>query len=163
MGYSAVSLLHIGGAIVALLAGLAILARPKGSRPHRLTGRLYFVAMLALNFSSLFIFNLTGRFSLFHALALFSLATVIVGFLAAYRRRPRDGWLGMHLQFMTWSYIGLVAAAASEAAVRLPESPFWGAVALVSLLVFAVGGLLLARQMPSLRARYGRLQGRVDV
>jgi len=160
MNYSGVSLFHVGGAVLAIAAGMAVLAMPKGTRRHRFTGRAYVAAMITLNVSSLFIFSLTGRFSLFHAFALFSLATVIAGFLAVYRRRPREGWLDMHLQFMTWSYIGLVAAAASEAAVRLPDSPFWWAVALASLFVFAVGGLWLARKLPSLRARYGHLHGK---
>ena len=50
------------------------------------------------------------------------------GMLPAILRRP-EGWLRLHYEFIAWSYVGLVAAAVSESAVRLPSAPFWPAVA----------------------------------
>lgn len=154
MGYSPVSWLHIGAALAAIGLGLCVLLMRKGTRRHRRYGYAYVSAMLLLNLSSLFIFSLTGRFSLFHALALLSLATVVAGILPAWRRRPRGGWLRMHLEFMSWSYIGLLAAAASEAAVRLPTAPFWWAVAAASVAIIVTGKLVLAHNRPKLLARY---------
>lgn len=160
MTYPMVSLLHIGFAVVAILTGCIVLLRVKGTRVHRRLGFLYFASMVILNVSSFFIFSLTGEASPFHALAAFSLLTVLIGYAAAAWRTPRGGWLELHQQFMAWSYIGLLAAAAAEAAVRIPETRFWWAVAAASFTVIAAGGIVLATRLPGLRARYGSLASR---
>lgn len=154
VNYSPLSVLHVAAAVLALVAGAFVLLRVKGTRLHRQVGYAYAGAMVVMNSMSFFLFNLTGRVSPFHVMAVISLATVLSGLSAAALRRPRDGWLDVHLQFMVWSYIGLLAAAVSEAAVRLPKAPFWGAVAGASFLVLAAGGFLLARRLPRLRKRY---------
>lgn len=140
--------------MAAILAGAFVVLRVKGTRTHRRIGLAYACAMVILNVSSFFIFNLTGKASPFHVLAIFSLVTVLAGYGAAVLRRPRGRWLEWHLQFMVWSYIGLLAAASAEAAVRLPEAPFWRSVAAASLAVLAAGGILFARRLPALRSRY---------
>ena len=132
---------HIVSAVIALAAGGLVFLLPKGTSRHRVVGRVYVVAMVVLNLTALMIFRLFGTFGPFHAAALLSLATVVPAFLAAYRRRP--GWLGRHYYLMSFSYVGLLAATASEAATRLPRSPFWWAVALSSLLVLVVGGVIV--------------------
>jgi len=154
VNYPALSVLHVAAAALALVAGAFVLLRAKGTRLHRQAGYAYVGAIVVMNISSFFLFNLTGRVSPFHVMAVISLATVLSGFAAAALRRPWDGWLDVHLQFMVWSYIGLLAAAVSEAAVRLPKAPFWGAVAAASFVVLAAGGFLLARRLPRLRERY---------
>lgn len=40
--------LHVGGGLVAILAGFVVLAAPKGRRLHRLAGAAFFAAMLAM-------------------------------------------------------------------------------------------------------------------
>lgn len=154
MSHPAVSVIHFGSAVAAIAAGAIIVCRPKGSRQHRRIGLSYVCAMVALNVSSFFIYSLTGSASPFHVMAIFSLVTVLAGYGAAVLRRPQGGWMEWHLQFMVWSYIGLLAAAAAEAAVRLPRFPFWGSVAAASIAVLAAGGILFARRLPTLRSRY---------
>jgi uncharacterized membrane protein len=156
MNYPLISQLHIATAIVAIVTGLVMLLQVKGKRLHRRFGYLYVASMVTLNVSSFLIFGLTGDFSPFHVAAFLSLATVIAGFLPVYRRRPVDGWLEMHFQFMAWSYIGLLAAAASEIAVRIPKSPFWWAVIVSSAVIIMAGAMILAHNRPKLLARYGR-------
>lgn len=156
MSYPIVSQLHIATAVIAIVTGLFVLLRAKGTRRHRRFGYVYVISMVTLNLSSFFIFKLTGEFSPFHVAAFLSLATVIAGFLPVYRRRPAEGWLELHLQFMAWSYIGLLAAAASEIAVRVPRSPFWWAVIASSAVIIMAGALILAHNRPRLLARYGR-------
>lgn len=156
MSYPPVSLLHIATALVAIATGLLMLLQVKGTRRHRRLGYVYVASMVTLNASSFFIFKLTGEFSPFHVAAFLSLATVIAGFLPAYWRRPAEGWLEVHFQFMAWSYIGLLAAAASEIAVRIPKSPFWWAVIVASAVIIMTGALILAHHRPKLLARYGR-------
>jgi len=156
MNYPVVSQLHMATATIAIVAGLLVLLQTKGTRRHRRFGYVYVASMVTLNVSSFFIFRLTGEFSPFHVAAFLSLATVIAGFLPVYWRRPADGWLQVHFQFMAWSYIGLLAATASELAVRIPESPFWWAVIASSAVIIMAGALVLAHNRPKLLARYGR-------
>jgi hypothetical protein len=102
--------------------------------------------MLGLNISALFIYRLTGHFGPFHGAALASLLTLMAGFSAAYLHLPHGRWLELHYEFMNWSYVGLVAAGLSEATTRLPSAPFWPAVFVATLIVFLMGGLLIARE-----------------
>ena len=160
MNYPLVSQLHIATATIAIVTGLLVLLQVKGTRRHQRLGTVYVASMVTLNVSSFFIFRLTGEFSPFHVAAFLSLATVIAGFLPVYWRRPVDGWLELHFQFMAWSYIGLLAATASEIAVRIPKSPFWWAVIVSSAVIIMAGAVILAHHRPKLLARYGRA-GRV--
>ena len=114
---SSLGAIHFTTAIVALAFGAIVLGAPKGTPLHRTIGAGYVAAMVILNVSSLAIYRLTGHFEPFHALALFSLATVVGGIVPALRRRP--GWLMAHYWSMAWSYLGLLAAACSEIVVRL--------------------------------------------
>ncbi len=145
MIYQFASGFHIGTAISALIIGLCVMFTRKGTRLHKQLGYAYFFNMLGLNLSAFFIYRLTGHFGPFHGAALASFITLIAGFIPAYLRLPNGRWLELHYEFMNWSYVGLVAAGVSEALTRLPSSPFWLAVALGSLMVFVVGGVLIAR------------------
>jgi uncharacterized membrane protein len=141
---------HIVSGISALVFGLLVFLTRKGTRLHRQLGYAYFFNMLGLNISALLIYRLTGDFGPFHGMALASLLTLIAGFVPAYLHLPRGRWLEFHYQFMNWSYVGLVAAGVSEVGVRVPSAPFWPAVAASTLIIFAVGGILIARG----RSRY---------
>jgi uncharacterized membrane protein len=114
---SSLGAIHFTAAIVALACGAIVLGAPKGTVLHRTIGAGFVAAMVILNVSSLAIYRLTGHFEPFHALALFSLATVVRGMVPALRRRP--GWLMAHYLSMAWSYLSLLAAACSEISVRL--------------------------------------------
>src|SRR5260221_7010873 len=114
---SSLGAILFAAAIAALAFGAIVLGAPKGAPLHRTMGAGYVAAMVILNVSSLAIYRLTGHFEPFHALALFSLATVVRGIVPALRRRP--GWLMAHYWSMAWSYLALLAAACSEVVVRL--------------------------------------------
>jgi|SRR5215207_4520395 len=143
MTYQFLSGLHLGSAISALVFGLCIFLTRKGSRLHKQLGYAYSFNMLALNLSALFIYRLTGHFGPFHGAALASLLTLSAGFISAYVRLPQGQWLQRHDEFMNWSYVGFVAAGVSEAMTRLPSAPFWPAIAISTLLVFLLGGILI--------------------
>jgi uncharacterized membrane protein len=161
-------LFHLTTAIVALAAGAAVLLATKGTRRHRRAGWLFVSAMIAMNGSALLIYRLFGHFGPFHAFALISLASVTAGTVAAVRARrarlardvaARSRLVAMHYQFMTWSYVGLCAAAVSEIATRLPafryspsaQATFGIAVGVATIAVMAVGGrLILSRRSRAL-------------
>src|SRR5262249_46767524 len=108
---------HLTAALLALALGSVVVLERKGTETHRMIGMGYALAMLVVNVTALSLYGLTGRFGPFHVLALVSLATVMRGVLAAVRRRER--WLRTHYYSMAWSYVGLLAAACAETAVRL--------------------------------------------
>jgi uncharacterized membrane protein len=151
---------HIICSVSALVFGLWVILTHKGTRLHKLVGYAYFFNMLGLNISAFFIYRLTGDFGPFHGAVIASFITLIAGFIPAFLRYPRKGWLELHYEFMNWSYVGLVAAAVSEGLTRLPSSPFWGAVFAGSLVVFVAGGALIVRGRG--RYRFGEQTQRFD-
>ena len=142
---SAVAQIHIVAAVAALLLGVIVFLNRKGTRLHVQVGVGYVVSMLVMNVTALGLYRLTGALNPFHLGALFSLATVLAGWVPAIRRKPRDKWLRYHFEFMSWSYVGLVAGAVSEVGTRVPHAPFLGAVLAGSLAVFLLGGMLIIR------------------
>lgn len=156
--------IHTTFGIIALLAGTAVVLLRKGTRWHRTLGHVYLTSMISLNVTALFIYRLFGHFGPFHWLALNSLLTLIAGMVPVFTRRP--GWLERHAIFINISFIGLVAAMASEITSRIPglEDNFGLVVGLTSVLIIGVGMVLLFRNLPiSLRrtpARFQKSKGR---
>jgi hypothetical protein len=116
--------------------------------------------MLALNFSALAIYNLTGHFNFFHFTALLSLAMVLTGWAQVLFRRRLRNWLYRHYIYMCWSYVALIAAALNEGFVRLsPLKAFvrhtgnWTIIA-SQVLLLGTAALLINRRKPKLLARY---------
>ena len=142
---STIADVHIIAAVAALLLGGVVFPMRKGTRLHVRVGFGYVVSMIVMNVTAFGIYRLTGSVNPFHMGAFFSLATVLAGWVPAIRRKPRDGWLQLHFEFMSWSYVGLVAGAVSEAVTRLPQAPFVGAVVAGSAMVFLLGGMLIVR------------------
>jgi uncharacterized membrane protein len=141
-------MLHLACALAALGLGTVVAVLRKGTRTHLLVGRAYLGAMLVLNGTALSLYELTGRANPFHFFALVSLGSLVAGFVAARRRRP--GWRQMHSRSMLWSYVGLLAAAASEAIVRVPGLVSGGlgfgtTVAIATSVVTVAGATMIRR------------------
>jgi len=147
-GLDPLGLLHALLGVAALIFGLAVLLRSKGTRMHRRIGRTYVLSMLLLNATALMIYDLYGRFGPFHVASAISLATIAAGFVPAYFRRPRASWRQLHGTFMCWSYVGLLAAFISEIAVRVPGVGFGSAVIAATAVVVAAGAILIHTQVP---------------
>jgi uncharacterized membrane protein len=171
---------HLASAVAALLAGGLVLLTRKGTRRHRQLGWTYVVSMLALNLTALLIYRLFGRFGPFHAGAIISLVTVVAGTFAVLgARRSRGGRdpvvraraLEKHYLWMTWSYVGLAAAAVSEIATRVPAlrpkpgqvAMFWITVAVVSIAVVVVGARLIRQRRAGLLAPYQPREARAPL
>lgn len=135
---------HIAAALLAMGTGAVVLLGRKGTRRHRRLGWAYVASMLAMNGSALLIYRLFGGFGPFHVAAIASLGTLVVGVLVM--RRPREPRaVERHYYWMTWSYVGLLAAFVSEVGTRAPGAGFWWAVLAGTLLVLAVGARLIRR------------------
>ena len=161
-GLDPFGLVHALIGLAALLAGLAVLLTRKGTPRHRQLGLVYFWSMVALNGTALMIYDLWGRFGPFHGAALVSLATVLAGFVPAYRRKP-SAWMEHHAMFMSWSYVGLVAAFISEIATRVPGVGFGPAVIGATAVTVVGGGALIHTRMPRILAGFVRPAPRVSV
>lgn len=145
--------LHVLAAELALACGSAVAVAPKGTAWHRRMGRAYVTAMVVLNLTALAIYDLSGRPNPFHFFAVVSLVSIALGWRAARRRGP--SWRPAHANWMLWSYVGLLAAAASELAVRVPGAfGSWRTFAIVvgaaSFAVCAVGAVLIRRTVARL-------------
>jgi uncharacterized membrane protein len=110
--------MHVYSAFTALGAGVAVILVGKGTALHRATGLAYVFSMFVVNATALSLYNMTGHFGAFHALALVSLACTLMGL--AQPLLKHNGWLMRHYLWMARSYLGLLAAAVAEALVRLP-------------------------------------------
>jgi uncharacterized membrane protein len=148
-------------AAVALLLGVGVLCLRKGTQPHRVLGMLYVLSMLGVNITALTIFRVFGGFGAFHVLALINLAVLLTGFGFAFLKRPRHAWLRYHYYFMSWSYVGLCAAAGSELGVRLPGVSFAAGVIVPTVTVTVLGGAWVQLRHGATLARVGRGAGMV--
>jgi uncharacterized membrane protein len=121
---------HFIVACFAIVAGaVVILSGPKGTRRHRQLGWTYVTAMLLTNATALMIYGLFGGFGPFHVAAIMSLISLTGGVLSirsARRARLRGQlWLRAHrieghYWWICFSYVGLIAALASETITRVP-------------------------------------------
>ena len=139
---------HLGLALVAMASGAVVLLRPKGGRSHRRGGWIFVGSMVGMNVTALFIYDLTGSPGPFHVLAVFSLVGVVFGATHARCRKPAVAWRPLHAYWMAWSYVGLLAAAASEVTTRVPEASFWWMVVGSSGAVILAGALVIRARMP---------------
>jgi uncharacterized membrane protein len=151
----------LGG--LSLILGAQIFLSTKGTRWHIQLGWAYVGSMFCVNVTALFIYRLTGAFNLFHAMAVFSLLMVVAGvFQVRFRSRLRR-WLWRHYQYMSWSYVGLLAATANEAFVRIGILKTMAATSttamplIASILIVAVSGAIIFSRQRSLLARYGQV------
>lgn len=76
---------HVRAALVALIAGIAVMALRKGTKLHRNIGWIFVPAMAIVALSSLFIMR-DGHFSAIHLLTLLALVTLPRGDRAAPRQ-----------------------------------------------------------------------------
>jgi uncharacterized membrane protein len=148
--------IHLAFAALAIVSGAFIVLRTKGTGTHRRAGWVYALSMLSLNGTAFMLYNLFGRLGPFHLAAAVSLATIILGLIPARRRRPKGSWIEHHAYWMSWSYVGLLAAAASELTTRVPSAPFWGTVVGATLAVVAVGSVTINRRVPGILKTFGR-------
>lgn len=134
---------HFWMAMVALVLGPVLFLRVKGSITHRVLGYAYIFAMLSVNAAALSMYNINGGITVFHVLAVASLAALIPGYVAIRSARSRGPVRARvdHMTGMAWSYAGLVMAGASQIVIRLAEGVLesWTQVYLILGVIIALG------------------------
>ena len=139
---------HASFGITALALGLGMVTAAKGTSFHRKLGFSYVFAMLLLNATALWIYDLYGRFGPFHVASVISLATIAAGYAPLLFRHSLTEWMALHGYFMSWSYVGLIAAFIAEVAVRVPGVGFSSAVVSATVVTVLGGALLIHTRVP---------------
>ena len=149
MIHSTMGWIHTIIAVIAMIAGLMVVLKKKGTKTHKQIGYIYVGSMVLLNVTSFFVVNF-GGFSLFHAFAIISLLTIIAGIVPAFMRTKN--WYSLHFYFMSWSVVGLYSAFWSEVGTRLIDNmqQFWWAVALASGLTALIGAIIINKEAKKL-------------
>jgi uncharacterized membrane protein len=136
-----IGLIHFIASVLALIFGSAVLVMTKGSKIHIRTGYLYLANMLVLLVTSFMLYNLFGKWGIFHYFAVLSSFTLLLGMVPIFLRNQIKNWAYLHFSFMYWSVIGLYGAFVSEMMTRIPEVPFYNMVGLATAGVMLVGGI----------------------
>ena len=158
---STLGVVHVTFSLIALGAGAVVVMNTKGTRWHRTFGHIYATSMVGLIVTAFLIYDLTGNFGPFHVAASLSAVTLVGGLYHVLARRPRYNWIARHAAWMSWSYIGLIAALVAESLTRfvMPRavpfleeqalwSVFWGLVVVASFGVMVVGWWLVKTRLP---------------
>ncbi len=152
---------HTAFAFVAIAAGAIVLLTTKGTRWHRTFGHVYATSLCVTVVTAFLLYNLTGSFGLFHVAAIVSGVTLGFGLFTVLARRPKKDWIEAHATWMSWSYIGLMAAFVAEVLTRfvMPRvapflegksmwGAFWSSVGVASFAICGVGWWLVKTRLP---------------
>ena len=143
---------HIVAAVSALLAGAAVLLRPKGTRTHRRIGTVYVLALVLVNVAALSLHR-ENAFGVFHALAVASLVTIAVGLSPLLLGKRSPMVIATHAYCMLWSYAGLVAAGCGQLAVAVGQDVAAWVVPVVIGTVLSLSGVAIFGRVPSILDR----------
>lgn len=94
----------LAASLVILIGPISIFRKRKDSK-HKFLGRTWVVAMYLVCVSGMFIYSLTGGFTIFHALAIFTFFTTTLGVTNIRRKNVKA-----HLRCMIGSYLGAIIA-----------------------------------------------------
>ena len=127
--------IHLIVSIIAMISGMMVLYRPKGTKQHKQLGYIYVIVMLLVNLTAFMIYRLFGGFGIFHFFAIVSLLTLLAGMYPILKRKGKYS-IFRHFTYMYWSVVGLYCAFCAEVLTRAPRllgiQNSWG---LFSLLV----------------------------
>lgn len=114
-----IGLVHLIASISALILGTISLMLKKGTALHKRIGYGYATSMVILLITAFMLYNLFGRWGMFHWAAIVSTLTLIAGMIPVLTRSKN--FESLHLGFMYWSVMGLYGAFTAEVFVRLPK------------------------------------------
>lgn len=115
-----IGLIHLITSIIALITGLFVLTTTKGTKTHKQIGYLYSISMILVNLSAFLIYNLYGKFGIFHWFAVISCLTLFAGLYPVLTKKSKN-YILTHFCFMYWSVVGLYCAFMAEIFSRLPD------------------------------------------
>jgi uncharacterized membrane protein len=145
--------IHAALALLGIALGLVQLVRPKRGAGHRARGYAFVYAMLIADGAAMLVFQFTGQFNILHIGAMVNLVSIAFAIIPVLRSPRPANWKRQHYCGMSWSYVGLLAAAATEFVVRtgplLTKGQAWIVTAAVTSGVTAIGYALIERYRPT--------------
>jgi uncharacterized membrane protein len=148
--------IHTMLTMLCIVVGAIQLLRPKGSTLHRAIGYAYVYGMLVADGAALQVYRFTGQFNAFHVAAIVNLACVVVAMVPLLQNPRPANWKLRHYYRISWSYVGLIAAAVTELIVRTVRLTHEQGSAVsggASVLVTAIGYVLIERYRPRSEGR----------
>lgn len=150
--HSAAGAVHAILAILCIGVGLIQFLRPKRGAGHRARGYLYVYAMLVADGTAMLVYQFSGSFNLFHVGAIVNFACIVSAIVPLLRSPRPANWRLKHYYFISWSYVSLISAAATEIAVRVVSFTSRGQVGLtalaLSLLTMTIAYALIGKYRP---------------
>jgi uncharacterized membrane protein len=151
-GMTLAGAIHTVLAISGIAVGMLQFVRPKRGPPHRARGYAFVYAMLIADGAAMLVFQFTGKFNILHVGAIVNLACIVAAVIPVLRTPRPPNWKNQHYYRMCWSYVGLLAAAATELVVRTSHlatrEQAWTVTAAISTLVTAIGYVIINRYRP---------------
>jgi uncharacterized membrane protein len=139
-----------------IVVGLIQLLRPKGGSIHRALGYAFVYAMLIADGTVMLVFQFTGRFNILHVGAIANMICIILAIVPVLRNPRPLNWKYQHYTWMSWAYVGLLSATATQLAVRTSHlatrEQAWAVTAAASVMVSAIGYVLISRYRPVSRS-----------
>lgn len=116
---SPLGLFHLFTSLVALITGTYVVLSKKGTKIHKRIGYIYAISMLLVIITAFMIYRLTGKWNIFHWMAVLSSVALIGGMLPMFKKTRTTKDLRQHTEVMGWSVVGLYCAFVSETGARI--------------------------------------------
>lgn len=143
--------IHAALALLCIVIGTIQLLRPKYGPGHRARGYAFVYGMLMVDGAAMLLYRFTGGFNAFHVGAIVNLAAITAAMIPMLMSPRPPAWKQLHYHFMSWGFVGLMAAATTELIVRstaLTHGQAWAVSAAVTGMVMLIGAYLIRRYRP---------------
>ena len=152
-GLTLAGAIHTVLAISGIVVGLIQFLRAKRSPNHRARGYAFVYTMLIADGAAMLVFQFTEKLNILHIGAMTNLVCIVAAMIPVLRSPRPSNWKNQHYCWMSWSYVGLLAAAATELVVRTSHlatrEQAWTATAATSALVTVIGYVFINRYRPA--------------
>ncbi|WP_448569965.1 DUF2306 domain-containing protein [Thalassotalea ganghwensis] len=143
-----ITLTHVSLAITGVVSGAIVITRRKGDVFHTLLGKVFVLSMVLVNVTAFALWPKYG-FTFFQPLALWNLVWVLLGYYYA-ARKPNKNWLVSHYYFISYAYVGVLAAAVARIPLSFGLAP--GESAFVSIaVVFGISVFVIEKFSKKIR------------
>ena len=146
-----VGTIHLALAMLCIVIGAIQLLRPKHGAAHRARGYAFVYGMVVVDGAAMLLYRFTGSFNAFHVGAIVNLTAIVVA-MVPMRISPRPAnWKQLHYRFMSWGFVALIAAAATELTVRtvrLTHEQGWAVSGGATAFVMAIDYAMIDRYRP---------------
>jgi hypothetical protein len=98
------------------------------------------------------VYRFTGQFNVFHAAAIYNVFSIVIAIVPLLRSPRPSNWRTVHYYWISWSSVGLIAAAATEVVVRTgfvtTRGQGWAVALACAVTVTVIGYVIIERNRP---------------